>query len=177
MVRQKKPGLVLKGFTLIELLVTAFILSIITAALFMVLRVGDFSNSISSAKLSLQQEARNVIGWIVKDVRQTSGYQIYNNQPSADHIKFKLCQGHDGNNLLWSSNYIEYTYEPVSKILTRIDYNTGQSWQFYNIIASPFNIDHLANNLLIVTISVQQTAIGLISPTFSLSAEIKIRNG
>lgn len=157
---------------------TAFILTIIVAALFMVLNIGNFSNSVSSTKLSLQQEARKIIEWITKDVRQTAAYQISNNDPSTNHIKFKVCLGHDGADLLWSSDFIEYTYDPTSQTLVRFDYASGRSWQFNNVVESPFNISQLiTDNLLIVTITVQKQALGSINPSVSLAAEIKIRNG
>jgi prepilin-type N-terminal cleavage/methylation domain-containing protein len=166
-----------KGFTLVEVLVVAFILAIIVLAFSKVLNVGNLANPISSTKLLVQQEVRNVLDWIVKDVRQTSSYQINNNNPSVNHIKFKTCVGHDGTNLLWSNDFIEYTYDVSSETLTRLDYSSGNTWQFYDIVASPFDTSELVDNVLSVTVAVEKTARGLIKPSASLTMEVKLRNG
>lgn len=158
-------------------MVAALILGIITAALVMVLNVGNFSNSLSSAKLSAQQEARNAIDWIIKDARQTAAYQISNNDPTANHIKFRVCIGHDGSDLLWSSNFIEYTYDPATRILTRSDSGTGRTWQFADVAASPFDISRLVQSVLVVTIDVQKQAPGAQGAGVSITEEIRIRNG
>lgn len=150
---------------------------IIFSGLFFVLSVGKFSSATSSAKLELQEQVRRVTDWIVKDVRQTVAYQIVNNQPSSSHIKFKVCLGHNGSDRIWSDGFIEYTYDSDLNRLIRADYNTGQIWNFDNIIAEPFNITAVSsNNTLIVTITGQRQRVGLPAMTSTLTANIKIRN-
>jgi type II secretory pathway pseudopilin PulG len=166
-----------QSFTLIETLVVAGIIGIIFSALFSVLNLSNLSHSIVSTKLSLQAEARRVIEWIVKDARQTSAYQISNNNATSSYIKFKTCAGHNGTSLLWNSDFIEYDYNSSSQILTRTDYSTGDTWDFYDIVANPFDVSGLANNILGVTIDVQKDVIGTVEPRVNLTTEIKIRNG
>lgn len=166
-----------QAFTLVETLIVAGILGIIFSAVFSVFNLSNLSHSIVSTKLSLQAEARNVMEWIAKDARQTSAYQISNNNASSSYIKFKTCTGHDGTTLLWSSDFIEYNYNSSSQSLTRTDYGTGNTWNFYDIITAPFDVSQLANNILGVTIDVQKDAIGTVAPRINLTMEIKIRNG
>ena len=166
----------IKSFTIVEILVSALILSVITAGLFMVLNIGEFSNSVSSSKLGLQEKTRRVINWITKDVRQTVGSEIANNDPSSSHIKFKLCLGHDGVSRQLSSYYIEYTYDGNLDRLTRTDHNTAQTWNFDNIIAEPFDTSALADNVLGITITTLKQRAGLPDISCSLSSRIKIRN-
>lgn len=158
-------------------MVAVAIFTLIMAGLFAVLNAFNVANVVSVSKLPLQQEARNVLGWIVKDVRQTSQSQIANNNPTANHIKFKTCLGHDGTSALWSAAAIEYTYDPDTKIITRTDYGTGRTWQFSNISVSPFGVSSLVNNILTVTISVQKQLIGAINPILTITTEVKLRNG
>jgi len=167
-----------KGFTLVETLVTAFILLVTFGALLMVLVMGNFSNTVGAAILPLRQEVRNITGWIIKDVHQTSSYQINNNSPLTSHIKFKVCTGHDGSNILWSSDFIEYTYDAGTQTLTRQDFNTGSTTQFSNIISAPFNTSGLvSNNKLTVTVHIRKSVLGAMNSEFSLTTEVKIRNG
>lgn len=167
----------ISGFSLIEILVTVLILVVIFSGLFFVLNIGRFSSTTSSEKLELQEQVRRVTDWIVKDVRQTVAYQIANNQPSSTHIKFKVCLGHDGNDRIWSDDFIEYTYDSDLNRLIRADYDTGQIWNFDNIIAEPFDIGAVSsNNALVVTITGQRQRIGLPNMTSTLTANIKIRN-
>ncbi|UCD14813.1 MAG: hypothetical protein JSV34_03545 [Candidatus Omnitrophota bacterium] len=165
------------AFTIVELLVVTLILGIIVSAIVAVLNMGYFSHPIGVTKVTVAHQARNVMNWIVKDTRQTSSSQIDMDNATVDYIKFKLCIGHNGTDLLWSSNFIEYTYNASADTLTRSDSGTGQSWQFYDIIASPFNVSQvLTDNILGVTVAVQKTARGSIKAGVNLTTEIKLRN-
>jgi prepilin-type N-terminal cleavage/methylation domain-containing protein len=166
------------GFTLNEVLISVLILGIVLAGLFITLSTGEFSSSVSSAKLEVQAETRRLMDWIVKDVRQTSSSQIANNAPSNSHIKFKVCLGHDSSNIIWSSDFIEYTYDSSLNRLTRTDYSSGTSWNFDNIIAAPFNTSELlTDSKLTVTITVQKQGARIPVITSTLISKIKIRNG
>ena len=146
--------------------------------MFITLNTGRFSSSASSTKLEVQEEARRLMDWIIKDVRQTSTSQIVNNSPSDTHIKFKVCLGHDGSNIIWSNDFIEYTYVSALNRLTRTDYSSGMVWTFDNIVAVPFDTSELiTNNKLIVTITVQKQKGGEPLAVFTLANKIKVRNG
>lgn len=150
---------------------------IIVAVLFSVFNVGSMFYTITTEKIPLQQEARNVIGWIMKDLRQTSSAEILNGAPSAQHLQFRLCAGHDGTTILWSPSTVEYTYDPDADTLTRVDHATGQSWQFTHIVEAPFNTAALSNSFLGVTIVVEKQVRGTIAPRLTLTAEVNLRNG
>jgi len=95
---------------LIEVLLVAAISSVIVGILFYAMNAGNLSFNLSSARADLQAEVRRSMDWIVKDVRQTTGAEIASNNPTDSKIKFRVCQGHDGSNLVWSSAEIEYSY-------------------------------------------------------------------
>jgi type II secretory pathway pseudopilin PulG len=166
------------AFTLIEVLISALILSFVVAGVFMVLNVGRFSISVNSVKLQTQQESRTILDWIVKDLRQTTSSEIIANEPSASHIKFRLCNGYsyEDQQITWG-NYIEYTYNGEEKKLTRQDYGTGRLWQFYDVSGIIFDTTLLSQGKLGVSVGVQkQTSSGLILYS-TLSSEVEIRNG
>ncbi|MCM8795185.1 MAG: hypothetical protein NC928_00620 [Candidatus Omnitrophica bacterium] len=187
----------IKGLTLVEVLVVAFIWLIVIAALFMVLNIGYFSNDISSTKMDLQSEVRRVIDCIIKDVRQAVSWEMANNNPSVNYIKFRQVEGVDTStgDIEFSSNYIEYIYDAnLSKITRRLLYSNGeviQSMEFNNIIKAPFSTRDPTNGeivplesetllnsrKLIVEISGQRQVRGTLNIDFTLKGEIKIRNG
>lgn len=181
------------GITLVEVLVAAFILLIIMSALFVVLNVGELSNTIVGAKLEVQQEVRRAMDWMVKDLRQTDRKLLlvtdqfgnpvpkqFNDpaiaigDPFTDPL-FSICIGYgvvSGN--LWSSNQIGYTYDAANQRIVRSDSGTGNTWQFNHINSLTFTKTGL--NSLLIEIVGQRTAIGTIAPTFTLQEEVKLRN-
>lgn len=167
----------LAGFGLVELLIVSVVFTVIFAVLLAILNTGSFFNTVTAQRLPLQQEARNILGWVAKDVRQTSSYHILDNNPSSNHLKFKLCAGHDGTAILWEPNYIEYTYDPDARTLTRRDLGSGRSWVFANIVSPPFNVTQIAGNLIGITIHVRKVIRGDISGEAKMTAEVKLRNG
>ena len=175
------------SFTLVESLVAAFILIVIITALFLVLNIGDLSNTVSGAKLELQQEVRRAMDWMVKDLRQTDRMRLLcidsNGNPNQQFNSladkevftdpvFPISTGYDGTSIIWSSNQIGYSFDAVNKKIIRS--NTTQTWEFNNI----FNLEFrkISLNLLHITISGETTARGNIRPTFNLEEEVKLRN-
>lgn len=179
----------ISGFTLVEIIVTAFILVIIIGALIAVLNIGNFSNSISTAKLELQQDVRRTIDWIVKDLRQTQRTKLtvineagssvlfvdlVNNEIFTDP-QFRICQDHDGTNVIWSSNQIGYTFDALNHKVIRTDSAGSQSWAFNNI--SNLEFRKIGMDMLSITVSGEKTVRGNIKPTYTLQTEVKLRNG
>lgn len=177
-----------EGFSLIETLVISFILVVVIAALSLVLNIGNFSNTISGAKLELQQDVRRASDWIINDLRQTSRMQLTvldqlgsripfvdlgDNEVFTDPI-FPICAGFDGSNILWSSNQIGYTFDNLNQKITRTDSAQPNTWEFYNI--SNLEFRKIGLNLLRITISGEKIARGTIRPTLSLQEEVKLRN-
>ncbi|MDP3732713.1 MAG: prepilin-type N-terminal cleavage/methylation domain-containing protein [Candidatus Omnitrophota bacterium] len=180
-----------RGFTLTEVLAVVFISSVVIAALFLTLTTGEFSNSTISAKTDLRAKVRRIMDWIIKDVRQTNLAEINNNNPSLNHIKFKLVTGIDDitGSYTLSPNYIEYDYNNVSGELTRNEVDeTGlilQGWVFNNITQPPFYTAPgvplvadgiLASKKLVVVIVGQNQVRSSLTLNSSLTEEARVRN-
>ncbi|MBI5144596.1 MAG: prepilin-type N-terminal cleavage/methylation domain-containing protein [Candidatus Omnitrophica bacterium] len=183
------------GFTLVEVLLVSLILTLILAALFITLTTGESVSAISSAKIDLQAQLRQVINWITQDIRRATVGEIANNSPSSNHVKFRQVQGVDTTTgyYILSDNYIEYNYDNNLQKITRSLVNPAgeilQSWQFNNIAQPPFytrdasggivslNQSDLSNSRkIIVTITCLKTVKGSLNLTSNLSQEVKIRN-
>jgi len=184
------------GFTLVELLLVALILSVITGALFYTMNAGQVSFTQGSASNVLQSGVRRTLGWITKDVRQAVSWDMANNDPAPDYIKFRQVTGWDiaNNTFLLSDYYVEYTYDAVSGTITRrtsdLSGNTIGSWSVNNIIAEPFftrdssgdivalnQNDLLTSKQLIIAVSGSAQAIAAGNITYGLTGEVQIRNG
>ena len=179
-------------------MVAAFLLSVILAALFLTLNTGQLSGSIGLTKLDLQANVRQAGDLIARDVRQTFGYEIAdeNNTPSPTHIKFRQVQGWDTvlDLPIFSSNYVDYNYDASLKRITRtILDGSGQvleTRQFNNIVASPFYaVDFVTGDILPLSANVILTSSRLVTLitgqalirgsqalNFTLTQEVKIRN-
>lgn len=170
------------GFTLVEILVVAFILIIITTALMLVLSTGEFSNSVSSARVDLQAEVRRAMDWIIKDVRSTVPSEINNNSPSSSHIKFRQITGIDNTDgsFTFGLDYIEYNYDAVSGTLTRngiILSGSITEAPFYTAVGVPLVAGGIiTSKKLVVKISGQKLVRGNLPLNFSLIEEVRIRN-
>lgn len=185
-----------KGFTLVEVLFITLILGGIMGVFFYAMNAVQISSALSSARSGLQSEVRRAIGWIIKDTRQSVSWDIANNNPASDYIKFRQVTGWDiaNNTFLLSDYYIEYTYSSADNTIVRrtsdLSNNTIGTWTLNNIIAAPFftvdslgdivplnDSDLLTSKQLIITISGQSQAGGAQSTTYSLTERVQIRNG
>lgn len=154
----------------------------------MVLNIGNFSNSISTAKLEVQQNVRRAIDWMLKDLRQSSRTRLTVTPQVGSPVsfaglpmdaiftdpQFQACQGHDGANVIWSSYQIGYSFDAATQKITRTNLATSQKWEFSNI--SNLEFRKIGINLLRVTVSGEKTARGNIKPTFTLQTEVRLRN-
>lgn len=185
-----------RGFTVTEVLFAAFILSVITAILLYAISAGQVSFTLGSARSLLQAEVRRSIDWIVRDSRQSISWEIADNSPGPDHIKFRQVTGWDtaNNTFLLSNYYIEYSYDSAAKTITRrtsdLSDNTIGSWILNYVTVSPFftlnssgNVvalnpgDLLTSKKLVISISGQTQVIGAQVTNYSLTEEVGIRNG
>jgi len=66
----------MKGFTLIEVLFSMVIISILIAGLFMVLNISDVTWSLDAGLLGLQQQARQAMDGMVREVRQSRNSNV-----------------------------------------------------------------------------------------------------
>ena len=62
----------MRGFTLVEVLVSLLILSIVLAGIFAVLNVGQMNWNSSMSSLDLQQQVRQAMDGMSKEIRQSS---------------------------------------------------------------------------------------------------------
>lgn len=142
-----------------EFIISAFLVSVISAGLFMSFNIGQRSSMLTSPKVDLQAKVRQVLDIICRDVRQTISWEIAdaNNNASDSHIKFRLVQGWDTatSNISFKKNesgtdyyyYLEYTYNSGAQIVTRTETKVRVSdlaviststRTFGNITAAPF---------------------------------------
>ena len=62
----------MKGFTLLEILVTVLIFGFIIVGMYGVLNITQANYSTNSASLNLQQQARQGMSWLSREIRQAS---------------------------------------------------------------------------------------------------------
>lgn len=184
-----------KGFTLVEILLAAIILSVLIGISVYAVHAVHVTFNLALASKELQAEVRRNLGWIIKDVRQAVSWDIANNNPAQDYIKFRQVTGWDtiNNTFLLSDYYIEYTYDNANhRILRRtsdLDDNTISEWVLNNVNNEPFatlntsgeivplnNSDLLTSKRLVINISGQSSQSGL-QDGYSLTEEVQIRNG
>ena len=131
-----------KGFTIIEALLVIGIIGLLMGGIFYLLSSAQSSMYLSSAKAEVQSEVRRTMDWIINDVRQTVNWSIGSstNNPLSTHIKFKKVIGYStaGSGSTLFGDFIEYTYDPIAKTITRLDAATNKSWVFRNIMQVPF---------------------------------------
>lgn len=66
----------MKGFTLVEILISAAILTVLIAGVFMVLNIGQRSWNADMGWLDLQQQARQAMAGMVREIRQSKSSDI-----------------------------------------------------------------------------------------------------
>lgn len=186
----------IKGFSLVEVLLVVAILSIIIGISLYAMNAAQVSFNLTLAQRNLQSEVRRTIGWIVKDARQAVSWDIANNNPTPDYIKFRQVTGWDtvNNTFSLSSHYTEYTYNAVNHQISRRTSDLSDStigvWILNNVFTSPFftidssggivplnNDDLLTSKQLVITISGQSSVPNLEDTTYSLTERVQIRNG
>lgn len=178
-----------------ELFLALAMLGVVCAGIFVALQVGNFSVTLSSARVDLQGLVRQVLDVATRDVRQSVSWEIANNNPSAVHMKFRQVQGWNPATgaLALGANYIEYTYDAASSRLARavIDGSGAvvDTMQFANITQAPFytvdssgavvplnQADLLTSRKVVVTIAARATTRGGTVINQSLTGEAKVRN-
>lgn len=77
-----------KGFTLVETLISALLMSFILLGVYGVLQTGNTITTNDNALADVQQQARNAMDRIVREVREASTQTITNVDASSDRISF-----------------------------------------------------------------------------------------
>jgi prepilin-type N-terminal cleavage/methylation domain-containing protein len=78
----------MKGFSLLEVLIAVVIFSFIMAGMYGVLSVANQSYSTDTALVMLGQQARQIMFWMLKDMREASSVSITNIDNDSDSIVF-----------------------------------------------------------------------------------------
>lgn len=185
-------------------MVAIAIFSIIGGGFLLAITAGQKTMSIGAAQVEVQSEVRRAMDWITKDVRQGRRVDIGSsgNTPTSSHIKFNMVTGYntaDPGSVTLSTKTIEYTYDSGQQTLTRSETTPGSpatvaSWTFRHITQPPFytrtasgiiEIDPLtpgadspvfqSRNLVIQLVG-QQTIQGGVTPPYTLTDEVRIRN-
>ncbi|MFZ5801266.1 MAG: PilW family protein, partial [Candidatus Omnitrophota bacterium] len=60
----------MKGMTLVEVLIVAFVFSLIAGGLYVILQAGVLTHYTDLGVLDLQQQARNAMDWMVREMRE-----------------------------------------------------------------------------------------------------------
>jgi type II secretory pathway component PulJ len=179
-----------RGFTILEVFLISVLMIWIITAVTSVLQIGEFSNTVSTARIELQQEVRRAMDTMITDLRQTSREKLsvelangslpffsdLSNDTAFTDPLFKVCLGYNSSAkaVNWSSNEIGYTFNASNNVIVRTDNSTSQAWQFNNI--SDLEFRKLDVNLLGINITGEKVARGNLRPTFSLQAEVRLRN-
>lgn len=191
------------AFTLVEALIAASIIGFIGIGLLVSSARKEYFYERTMARIDLQSNARTLLGWIAQDVRQTSSWDIANNNPSPTHVKFRKVIGINtitgGYN--YENDYIQYDYSSTNKKVTRSEVDAGgnvlstldfgvniggiaiEMFSFSTINTSsgavvPLDKDNLfLSKRLITTIEVKKTIAGSSTEvSVTSNREAKIRN-
>ena len=180
------------GFTLVEVITVVTILLVLLAGLFSALSIGDLSGLIGGAKLEIQQQARNALDWMTKDLRQTSRNKLTitdvygQNMTFADPSlgandtftkpRFYICMGYypENSSINWTANQTEYEFDATNRTVIRTDYGTGNIIQFNKI--SNLTFTKIDRDSLSIDITAQETTRGNATTTVNLQGEVSLRN-
>lgn len=80
----------LTGFTLVEVLVAAVVLSLLFMGALAVLRISDVTWNVDMGLVGLQQQARQAMAGMVKEIRQAGSVNITTITPTRDDIDFSI---------------------------------------------------------------------------------------
>jgi len=108
----------MKGFTLIEVLISSVILIIIFTGVFLVLNAGDQSWNAGSGSLDLQQQVRQAMDGMSKELRQARGGNI-TIEPDGRSINFTVPINITTNPVTYSS-VINYYLNAAGNQLERV---------------------------------------------------------
>jgi type II secretory pathway pseudopilin PulG len=101
-----------KAFTLVELMIAALIVTVIFAALLMVMSVGRRSWNTADTEISLQQDLRKAMRQIKTDLLCTGESQLSFPADGANYtsINFLVAEGAGGTGgINWSANPVAYS--------------------------------------------------------------------
>ena len=123
----------MRGFSLIEILISSVILIIIFTGVFFVLNAGDQSWNAGTGSLDLQQQVRQAMDGMSKELRQTRGGNI-TIEPDSRSINFTVPISITTDPVTYSS-VINYYLNATSNQLERLHPSDAESKVLANDIA------------------------------------------
>lgn len=164
-----------KGFTLIEILVSIAILSIVIAGIFAVLNIGDMTWHSDMGLVDLQQQARQAMDSMVREIRQTNTNPVEGNISIvlASEITFSIPPQNYGDAWIGPIRY----YLDTQKDQIIREYPTGTTKVLANDINS-LNFS-LSGNVITIQLSAEKTVRNRVLSfplTGTLTEQIKLRN-
>ncbi len=169
------------GYTLIEMLIVLAIVSLLFSAVFGVLNVGNISFNIGSARQTIENQARQGLDNMLRELYETSGGRVVLSGANSV-ITFMLPVGFDGaGNLLWGAegvqNYkIRYLVDKnqlVRNILDSSDKLISQKVLATDIQSLLFALD---GSMMTVTLNAKKKVTGTDYVTQSVSSKAAFRN-
>lgn len=115
-----------RGFTLIEILVTSAILSFLIAGIFAILNVADRSQNLDMGLLGLQQEVRQAMDGMTREIRQSG------RPTNLSVISDNITIGDNGTSITFSIPYNLSTHTSISNISYYLDYLDSNCYQNNN---------------------------------------------
>ena len=122
-----------KAFTLIELMVTLLIFTIILTAIYSSFTISNNFYQIDMGLLNVQQQARQAMDWLVKELRESSSssVSISYTSPSLENITFNTPSKTGIQYYVASGQLIREhpvgTTRVIANNITALDYTLGSS--------------------------------------------------
>ena len=169
-----------QGFSMVELLITVAIFTMLSGALFSTLTVGDRSWVNNRAKIEIQQDLRNAMGWLREDLLQTGSAGITNvpaDGTSYTTITFYKANGVSCTSLSWDTSAIVLSKGGTNSTQLLRTYGTGSAKVLANNI-STFSLKRQAStpDILEVTLTGRKSSSKGGTITSDLSFNVQLRN-
>ena len=172
----------MRGFTLVEILVSLLILSVVLAGIFAVLNVGQMNWNSSMSSLDLQQQVRQAMDGMSKEIRQSSFSNITIN-PDQGAINFTVPIDITTNPITYSST-INYYLNDNSQIVrehpsgtTKILANDISNLSFCCVgIVAANCLDYDNSTAVQIYVEGNKTVRGRTYLPFNLTEQVRLRN-
>lgn len=176
----------MKGFTLVEIIIVLFIFTIISGAIFSVLKMGGLAWNLGDVQVAVQQDLRRGMNAMIRELRQSRS-SVISGVPADDNyyslIIFRVPEDIDNDgdvvddlgNVEWS-NSIQYSLGGYNnKQLLRVQDGTT------SVLANNVNSLQLRRisvipNILEIILLTQKVTIEGRSIQITLSSKVRLRN-
>ena len=176
-----------RGFTFVEMMVTIAISSMITYAIFAVLRLGDVHSQTAQLRMTIQDSAREGLYKMVQEIRQSAPSRIAiaggaNNNTIQFNIPNPVNPVAADFSVNWAgSNLIRYALGGTNnRQIIRTNLTTGQTSVMANDVAT---LTITGNNpqptVVTVTVGVQRTLVNnrvVPAVPLQMTAQAEVRN-